>query len=273
MLDSPDIKLVNPRTHGHESMIKDLIIQGNTEPAARDKIAEGFRTMRSTPMSNKLFIEKRKMLKEAQEQSLIDPLTGLFNRRYLGYEVENPTGIGELQREFDEAFRSNHDLSSFMIDIDDFKQYNDTYGHPEGDRVLRVVANTIKKIIRDTDIPFRYGGEEFFILSPETNIDGAKELANRLNEAIANIPGLKRGITVSIGIASFHNSDAYRNKELNTKVTIKEDLIIKSDDALYYSKFNGKNRATSANDLTEEQYEEIERLREEEIKKKATLQE
>lgn len=216
-------------------------------------------------------VEADNKRKEAEKNSIIDPLTGLYNRRHLGFEEENPTGIGELQRRFDGAFRSSHDLSGFMIDIDEFKAYNDTYGHPEGDKALKAVANKIKEIIRDTDIPFRYGGEEFFIMSPETDIDGAKELAKRLNEEIALITGLKRKITVSIGVASYHNSEKIMDKVFSQTVNKKEDLVILADKALYYSKLTGKNKATIGNELTSDQYTQMEADNETNQKKEKSI--
>lgn len=264
MLDSPEFKALEKTYKSDNKKLifnklgKRKMIGGyRTVQQARDAVAKDLFRTRHDP----IIMDLREKIKEEKEKSLTDGLTGLYNRKHLGFGVENPTGIGELQREFDEAFRSGHDLSALMIDIDDFKQYNDTYSHSEGDQALKAVANIIKKVIRDTDIPFRYGGEEFLILSPETNIDGAKDLAKRLSEEIAAIPnsklGLQKRITISIGIASYHNSADYKDKIFSTAIESKEDLIKRSDDALYYSKFKGKDRATSANELTKEQYEEI----------------
>lgn len=262
MLDSPDIKLANPRTHGYEKMIKDLISQGDTEPAARNKIAGGLRTLRSTPISNKLFGEQRRTLREVQKQSLIDPLTGLFNRRHLdGDGPDTVLGIGEFRREFDEALRSQHDLSLLMIDIDDFKNYNDTYGHPEGDRALKTIADTIRRAIRDTDLPFRFGGEELLVLLPEANLKSAGIAAERLREVIEKIQTLKRQVTVSIGVSAFHNSKEWKEKIFSQNVKTKDQLLQLADDALYFSKKEGKNRITAGNNLTQEQISQMEQLR------------
>ena len=211
-----------------------------------------------------LYKNEHKRVLEEQAKSLIDPLTGLYNRLHLGYLVKNPTGTGELERKFIEASRSEHDLSALMIDIDNFKLYNDRHGHNEGDIVLQEVAKLIKKVIRTTDIPFRYGGEEFFILSPDTDIDGAKQLSKRLNEGIANMLGLKEKITVSIGFASFHNSNnekKYREKIFPTQIKSEEDLVVKSDEALYFSKIKGKNMNTCGNEMSEDQSDEVKESR------------
>lgn len=278
MVEQP---LNNQHTHGHEKLIREIMKKKNplafnrrnfTEIGARKIIAFGTQVIRHTPLIGSIYRDKRieqqeeKRLKEESEKnSMIDPLTGLYNRRHFGFGEENLTGIGELQREFDEAFRSGHDLSGLMIDIDDFKKYNDAYGHAEGDKVIIAVADIIRKNIRDTDIPFRYGGEEFFILSPENDIDGAKELAKRLNEeieGIASIIGLKRTITVSIGTASYHNSPKMKDKVFSQPVNKKEDLVTLADQALYYSKYTGKNRATAGNEMTAEQYQQMKKLKE-----------
>lgn len=265
MLNTPEYKALE-QTYKSEN--KKLIF----EKLGKRKLLGGYRTVQEArnAVAKDLFktrhdpiiTDLREKLKEERRKTLTDPLTDMYNRRHLGFDEKNPTGVGELQREFNEAHRSNHDLSALMIDIDLFKQYNDTYGHAEGDHVLRVISRTIKKIIRDTDIPFRYGGEEFLILAPETNIYGAIDLAKRINEEIASIIGFKRNVTVSIGTATYHNSQKYKDKIFSTSIDSPEDLIVKSDEAMYYSKLNGKNRSTSANDLTLEQREEIQRIRE-----------
>lgn len=232
-----------------------------TVQEARDTVARDLLKSRHDPIVKDL----REKIRLEKEKSLTDGLTGLYNRKHLGFEAENPTGIGELQREFDEALRNKHDLSCLMIDIDYFKLYNDTFGHADGDSVLKSVANVVKKITRKTDIPFRYGGEEFLILCPETNIDGANDLAIRIKDEIAKMLGPKRQITVSIGTAANHNSAEYRGRKDSTKIANKEDLVRKADDALYYSKYKGRNRITTANDLTPEQYQEMEEFRQAEL--------
>ncbi len=254
----------NPYNYG--TAIRNLIKQGIPEEGARNITAQNIKEIRKNPTTRAILSESREKLKEAQHQALIDPLTGLFNKRHLGYLAENPTGVGELQREFDEAVRAHHDLAAVMLDIDNFREFNTVYGHPEGDRVLKAVAEVIKRVARDTDIPFRYGGEEFLLLLPETNSKGARILTERLTKEVAAVTALKRPITFSAGIAVFNNSPESAEKKFNSEIKSKEALIEMADVALYYSKNNGRNRLTLVSDLTSEQISELQAAREKEAK-------
>lgn len=243
MLDSPDIPL--GRTQ-HPDQVKHYISRGLTEPDARNALATDLNLVRARrdARANRSEAEKYK------EQSLIDPLTQLFNRRHLdGDGSDTVLGIGEPRREFDGALRSEHDLSLLMIDIDNFKEYNDTYSHLEGDKALKTIADTIRKAIRDTDIPFRFGGEELLVLLPEANLDAAKIVAEKLREAIEKVQTLKRQVTVSIGVSAFHNSEEWKGKIFSQDVETKDQLLRLADEALYFSKKNGRNRVTIGNNL------------------------
>jgi len=132
-----------------------------------------------------------------------------------------------------------------MSDIDFFKKVNDTYGHAVGDCVLKNVAKTIKKELRESDIASRYGGEEFVFLLPQTKLDEAIIVANRLKEAVENkkinieeykIKNIKEiSVTVSIGVSEYKNEKDY------------EMLYKKADEALYTAKETGRNRVIIAN--------------------------
>jgi diguanylate cyclase (GGDEF)-like protein len=153
-----------------------------------------------------------------QELSILDGLTGIYNRRYLD-EV--------LRREIERAKRYSQAVSLLMLDIDDFKQYNDTHGHQAGDEILKKLANFLVEVVRATDMVFRYGGEEFVVLLPQTFKQGAVEVAKRMiNLERQSIP-----VTISIGLASYPED-----------ATDKDDLIAKSDAALYQAKQLGKDR-------------------------------
>lgn len=127
-------------------------------------------------------------------------------------------------------------LSLIMIDIDHFKKFNDTYGHQQGDTVLKEVARLIKEQIRKMDLPARYGGEEFAIILPETDLEAAVLVANRLRKKVEmhEFPGQETPlhVTISLGVAEFSTE--------NDKS--KEALIKKADDALYRAKESGRNR-------------------------------
>ncbi len=151
-----------------------------------------------------------------------DGLTGLFNRRYFN-ELIN-IEINRLKRE-------PAALSLLMLDIDNFKNYNDTEGHPAGDETLKSAAKVFKNSVRTGDIVCRYGGEEFIIMLPQTGKSGAQIIAERLRVQA----GLYLPTTVSIGIAS-----------LPEDAQSVEDLIQKADDALYQAKKTGKNKWCAA---------------------------
>ncbi len=156
-----------------------------------------------------------------------DALTGLQDRGRF-----DTRGPAMLQA----ALRSGLSVSLMMIDIDHFKTINDQHGHPQGDNVIRKVADTIMRTKREADELFRYGGEEFALLCPETP-PGAMALAERIRAAVATAPhpGLDRRVTISIGIATFP-ADA---KDFR-------DLLMRADAALYEAKALGRNRAFNA---------------------------
>ncbi|MCK4532690.1 diguanylate cyclase [bacterium] len=169
-------------------------------------------------------IENAKLYKEIKVLSITDSLTGLFNRRY--FEER-------LKMEISRAERYKRFLCLIMLDIDNFKEYNDTYGHLKGDVVLQKVARILKKNSRKVDIISRYGGEEFVIVLPETNMAEAKEVAEKIRRAVKEffLEGVFfKEISISGGISSFHH-----------KLSM-DDLIKRADDSLYRAKREGKNQ-------------------------------
>jgi len=177
--------------------------------------------------------EWRKMVEEVkekrifQELALIDGLTQIYNRRYFE-EL--------LRREADRAIRYHYKFSLLLIDIDDFKKYNDQYGHQAGDEVLRIVANALIHQTRSTDLTARYGGEEFAIIAPHTDKKYISFLATRIAHFVANQnivlnDSINTQISISIGVATFGED------------TITKDELVKlADNALYEAKKLGKNR-------------------------------
>jgi diguanylate cyclase (GGDEF)-like protein len=154
--------------------------------------------------------------------SLTDPLTGLFNRRAL---------MDKLNEECALLARYNTEVSFALIDIDRFKQYNDTYGHLAGDELLEAVAKLVESNSRSTDVVARYGGDEFAVIFRNTGIEGAHRLAERIRTAIEEAPWPRGDITASIGIAAGIPSAATPSR-----------LIDAADRALYRSKEAGRNR-------------------------------
>jgi diguanylate cyclase (GGDEF)-like protein len=164
-----------------------------------------------------------------QLMSITDPLTGLHNRRYLE---------ARLTEELSRSKRYNYPLSFMMIDIDDFKLYNDLNGHQAGDRALEMTAQSLRAALRKVDVASRYGGEEFSILLPQTSLEEAGVIADRIRRRIMNTKfphGSSQPlgmVTTSIGLSSF-------SPALNSA----EAIVRAADRALYHAKSHGKNRA------------------------------
>lgn len=164
-----------------------------------------------------------------QLMSITDPLTGLHNRRYLE---------ARLAEELSRSKRYNYPLSFMMIDIDDFKLYNDLNGHQAGDRALEITAQCLRAALRKVDVASRYGGEEFSILLPQTSLEEAGVIADRVRRKIMTtiFPHGKTqplgAVTVSIGLSTFSQA-----------LDSAEAIVRAADRALYHAKSHGKNRA------------------------------
>lgn len=172
---------------------------------------------------NAVVIERRKV----EQHSITDKLTGLLNRRRFDEA---------LAQEILRAERYRHPLALVIFDVDHFKRYNDRHGHVRGDAVLREVGKVLERTKRATDLAFRYGGEEFCLLLPETGLAEAKELAERLRRAVEKEafigehtqPGAR--LTISLGVAMFVPGDDPKA------------LVVRADAALYNAKQQGRNR-------------------------------
>ncbi|HWP59645.1 MAG TPA: GGDEF domain-containing protein [Candidatus Acidoferrales bacterium] len=174
-----------------------------------------------------LVVAERHLRRKAEQEALRDPLTGLFSRR----EFER-----RLEIEFARAKRYRRRLSLLMLDIDNFKQVNDTHGHPWGDRVLARIAEDLQRQTRLSDLVCRFGGEEFVIILPETDLEDAALVANRVREAIKQRPFRTDSgpfyVTASIGVSSTTARDYASATELLTG----------ADKMLYVAKSRGKDR-------------------------------
>jgi len=158
---------------------------------------------------------------QARELSLRDHLTGLGNRRLMEIHFERAIPL---------AHRYGKSLSLIMLDVDFFKKYNDTHGHPAGDAVLRRVASVIQEHLREADAAFRYGGEEFLLLLPETGMNTGLQAAEKLRLAVAQA----LDVTVSLGVTSYRTG------------ATAADMIKEADEALYEAKQLGRNRVVRA---------------------------
>ena len=174
-------------------------------------------------------------INEAQQKLMalasVDDLTQLYNRRYF---------FERFNQEVERAMRYQRPLSCIILDIDFFKQVNDSYGHLAGDQVLIDIANILKNNCRQSDLAGRYGGEELIILLPETEASGAMIIAERIREMIEEHQtldgkGVVIAVTVSMGIASLTGPEL-RNLDKN------ERIVQYADDALLLAKKKGRNR-------------------------------
>ncbi len=189
------------------------------------------RDITETIESNRKISQLATELKEANdklfEQASTDSLTKLKNRRAFNHLVH-----------FSQKQKSP--LSLLMIDADHFKDYNDTFGHLEGDKILIILADLLTKALRKGDVLARYGGEEFIVALPLTSEDETIDISERLLQTVREFNWEKRIITVSVGAATYDfNSNS---KNINLEYSI--NLIEQADKALYCSKVNGRNRIT-----------------------------
>ena len=187
-----------------------------------------------TSQLNSVLEETRQLKQHYKALSLVDELTGLYNRRYF---------FSESKLALSRTTRYRHPFSILVMDIDNFKNVNDTYGHAQGDLVLRDVARALLEELRETDILARVGGEEFAISLPETDMQGAEDLGRRLLAALRKLywptaQGELR-MTVSIGIAALLEESPQANQDPTNQL---DHLFTSADSAMYEAKRQGGNR-------------------------------
>jgi len=180
-----------------------------------------------------LAITNLRLRETLRKQAFKDPLTELYNRRYL---------VDALEREFHRADRKKQPLSIIMMDIDHFKQCNDTFGHDAGDAVLAELGNLLRKWTRGEDVVSRYGGEEFIAVLPGADCDAAFRRADSLRKQVESLAIEYKGkslgqVTISVGIAVYP-----------LDATDSDALIHAADQAMYFSKRCGRNRVSLAAD-------------------------
>lgn len=184
-----------------------------------------------TQLRHKRYQEKLRIsLHASLEMAVTDPLTGLHNRRYM---------TNHLTTQVDTCGANDKHVCLLVLDIDFFKLVNDTYGHPAGDEVLKEFAKRLKANVRGIDLPCRFGGEEFVVVMPDTDVAFASSIAERLREQVADVAfeipdGSRIDVTVSIGVASTDGPED----------TV-EALLERADQALYRAKREGRNRVVA----------------------------
>ncbi|MEQ8427304.1 MAG: sensor domain-containing diguanylate cyclase [Gammaproteobacteria bacterium] len=179
--------------------------------------------------------ESEKLRKRYEEMSVIDHLTKLYNRRFFFSEVNS--GLAR-------AIRYDQPFSLLLMDLDHFKEVNDSYGHECGDEALKFIAENLSRFTREGDTLARYGGEEFIMALPNTDLDGAVQLAERIRNTIESSDFSCKGdtidLTISVGITSIDQYHDLSEDIVNYTPQV-ADLIREADRALYYVKQNGRN--------------------------------
>jgi len=213
-----------PLLHGHEALGAMVAIFEAGHPIQESrKILASLSKQAAVAVENVNFSELQELL------ATTDPMTNLFNFRYL---------CNCLDKEISKSRRYQRQLSVAILDIDDFKLVNDTFGHQAGDELLRTIGDTLVSQVREADMVARYGGEEFSVVFPETRKADAVRVAEKLRREVASIvltdyPGLQ--VTTSIGVASYPEDGEDQT-----------DLLLHADEALYHAKGAGKNRVIPA---------------------------
>ncbi len=180
----------------------------------------------------RVLAEKEELQKELERQASTDLLTGLFNRRAFVQTVERDLGLAE---------RGDRNLAVIMMDVDHFKQVNDTHGHDVGDQVLVAVADVLRRCVRGTDVPARWGGEEFIVALPDCDAEDALVVAERIRATLEQTPVLTANgalaVTASFGVAGW---------DPNLGQPDLEAVVKRADQALYAAKRGGRNRVEVA---------------------------
>lgn len=170
--------------------------------------------------------DRNQMLERLQELAITDDLTKLYNSRHFYSQLDN---------EINRFKRYQRSLSLLLIDVDHFKEFNDTYGHLEGDKILHKIARLITSCLRTMDTAYRYGGEEFTVILPETTCDAAMAVSERINEVVKNdlfIENDKKDMSVSIGVTEYLPGE------------LVSEFVRRADKAMYMAKEGGRNRTS-----------------------------
>lgn len=218
----PNLPVIMLTGQGDERLAVEVMRAGASDYLRKDDLS---RSILARALRNAL--ARARLKAELQRLAITDELTGLFNRRHFNAVIET---------EFARARRYRQPLACLMLDIDHFKRFNDTRGHPCGDAVLRHLAAVLRDVARQMDVVARYGGEEFALLLPNTDLDGACTVAERIRrttaESVVTFGGEDLTLTLSVGVATSDQAG----------VNNTEALIKRADEALYRAKRDGRNR-------------------------------
>jgi len=230
MKQNHDIDVIVMTGYSNEYSYEEVITKG-----ASDLIFKPFRfeelllRLKKVLKNRQVIKDRARVLDKLEQLAITDGLTKLYNLRHF---------YKQLEVEIGRCSRYGHSLALLLLDIDNFKMYNDSYGHLEGDKVLVRLSQIIKSCLRTMDSAYRYGGEEFTVILPETKGEEAKNVANRIKRAVElerflPEPDKVVTITISIGLTEY-----FMNEQLST-------VIKRADQAMYNSKAQGRNRISS----------------------------
>src|SRR5690242_14743015 len=222
-LDGASQKLASVQTKEQLKPIVELLVKSTRDMRETNKVLEERLTLSKTEIN-----DLQHSLEAIRAESLTDPLTGLGNRKYFDRSIEVAVQA---------ALESGEPLSLLMFDIDHFKSFNDSYGHLTGDQVLRLVAQSLKQLMKGQDITARYGGEEFAVVLPNTALRHALSVADQLRRTVMAKELKKKStgeilgrVTISVGVSLLKPNDDT------------DALIERADACLYAAKRNGRNR-------------------------------
>jgi diguanylate cyclase (GGDEF)-like protein len=233
--DHPDIDIIVMTGFSAEYSYADAISKGASDFIFKPVRFEELLLRLQRVIREREYARKQKILLEKLEKlAITDGLTKLYNSRYF---------FRQLRNEINRSNRYHHPLALMLMDIDHFKDYNDTFGHLEGDKVLVEIGRIIQSCLRRMDSGYRYGGEEFTIILPETTVEEAFSVAPRIQEALQKTtfsPHSNRQITVtvSIGVTQYQP-----NEEIS-------EFVQRADKAMYISKRKGRNTISALFDDT-----------------------
>jgi two-component system cell cycle response regulator len=228
-----DIPVIMITGQGSETLASTSIQEGAFDYIPKNMVNEKslVRSIHNTIERSRLKTEIKLAQQKLAEMATTDALTGLYNRRYF---------LESLQKEMGRADRMDSELSFYMFDIDRFKEVNDRHGHQAGDAVLSGLGRLLRETIRLVDVPSRYGGEEFAVLLPGTNLREAGSACERFRRAVADrdftFNSVSVRITVSVGVASYWPRSGRSAAQ----------LVEAADGALYQAKREGRNRVVAA---------------------------
>jgi len=227
--DGVDVIIVTG--YGHDHSYSEAVSRGASDFVLKPVRAEELiLRLRRVLQERELRYTRSRMLEELKKLVITDSLTGLFNSRHF---------FNQIKSEMARSGRYNHNLTLMLLDIDRFKDYNDTYGHLRGDQVLARIGEIIQLCLRSADSAYRYGGEEFTVLLPETTAREGFAVAERIRDAVASeafipVEGKTCHVTTSIGLTEHLPSES------------EQAFIQRADAAMYRSKEMGRNSVTVA---------------------------